>query len=124
MILEDTELDRKIATVVSRPKLEEKLGIHPTQVTADTQVAGHDELPLFTTPEEQQVARMAWEQIRKLSHQPQTLPSVTHLQKPEIRDAIVQAVTQRRPVPCRCKLPWRAFRKRSISPMSSPKPVN
>jgi len=104
VILEGAELDRKMATVVSRPNLDEKLGIHPTQVTADTHVAGHDEPPLFTTPAEQQVARMAWEEIRKLSHQPQTLPSVTHLQKPEIQDAIVQAVTKRHPSPVQMEL--------------------
>ena len=42
---------------------------------------------------------MAWEEIRKLANQPQKLPSVTHLQKPEIQAAIVKAVKQRQPSP-------------------------
>ena len=42
---------------------------------------------------------MAWEVIRKLENQPQKLPSVTHLQKPEIQAAIVKAVEERQPSP-------------------------
>jgi type III restriction enzyme len=99
VVLDDSDLARKTATMVSRPRLEEKLGLKPAQVTANTQMAGKDEPPVFTKPEEQKVAQMAWEEIRKLSNQPKILPSIEHLQKPEIQAAIVRAVEQRQPSP-------------------------
>jgi type III restriction enzyme len=42
---------------------------------------------------------MAWEEIRKLTNQPQRLPSVTHLRDPEIQAAIVAAIEKRQPSP-------------------------
>ncbi len=99
VVLDDADLGRKTATLVSRPRLTEKLGLRPQQVTANTRLAGQDEPPVFTKPEEQKVAQMAWEAIRKLENQPQKLPSVTHLQKPEIQSAIVKAVEERQPSP-------------------------
>jgi type III restriction enzyme len=76
----------------------------PAQVTANTQVVGKDERPVFTKPEEQKVAQMAWEEIRKLSNQPQILPSIEQLQKPEIQAAIVNAVERRQPSPAQMTL--------------------
>ena len=40
VVLDDAGADRKTATLVSRPRLEEKLGIKASQVTANTQLAG------------------------------------------------------------------------------------
>jgi type III restriction enzyme len=68
-------------------------------VTANTRLAGQHEPPVFTKPEDQKVAQMAWEEIRKLENQPLKLPSVTHLQKPEIQAVIVKAVEERQPSP-------------------------
>ena len=99
VVLDDAELSQKTATLVSRPRLSGKLGLKPIQVTANTRLAGRDEPPVFTKPEEQKVAQMAWEEIRKLENQPLKLPSVTHLQKPEIQAAIVKAVEERQPSP-------------------------
>ena len=99
VVLDETDLERKTATLVSRPKLEEKLGITPPQLTPNTHVTGKDEAPVFDKPEERRVAQMAWEEIRKLTHQPQKLPSVAHLQKPDVQAAIVEAVRQRQPSP-------------------------
>jgi type III restriction enzyme len=99
VVLDDAELNQKTATLVSRPRLSGKLGLKPIQVTANTRLAGQDEPPVFTKPEEQKVAQMAWEEIRKLENQPLKLPSVTHLQKPEIQAAIVKAVEERQPSP-------------------------
>lgn len=99
VVLDDEDLGRKTATLVSRPKLTEKLGVKPRQVTANTCLAGQDELPIFTKPEEQKVAQMTWDVIRELSNQPRNLPSVTHLQKPDIQAAIIKAVEERQPSP-------------------------
>jgi type III restriction enzyme len=59
-------------------------------------VAGEEETRLFTKPAEQKVAHIAWEVIRKLESQPQAVPTVEHLKKPEIQAAIVKAVEERR----------------------------
>ena len=99
VILDSDELGRKTVTVVSQSILATKLGIKPQQVTNCTTIAGHDEAPIFTTPSEQQAAQIAWEVIRKLENQPQTLPSVNYLLNAEIQAAIVLAVEeQRRPM--------------------------
>lgn len=96
MILDDDQLGHKTATVVSQSQLATKLGLHPSQITSSTTVAGEGETPLFTKPEEQKVARIAWEMICKMESQPQTLPTVEHLKKPEIQAAIVKAVEEQR----------------------------
>ena len=97
VVLDDEEFSRKTATLVSRPRLSEKLGLVPGQVTDSTRLAGQNETPAFSKPEEQKVAQTTWEVIRKLESQPQKLPSVTHLQKPEIVAGIVKAVEERQP---------------------------
>ena len=98
VVLDPDFLAQKTGTVVSQSQLATKLGLQPAQVTTSTTMAGTDVAPLFTKPEEQKVAQIAYEVIRKLENQPQTLPTVEHLKRPEIQAAIVKAVEeQRRP---------------------------
>ncbi|OJY56642.1 DEAD/DEAH box helicase family protein [Thiobacillus sp. 0-1251] len=94
VVLDTDELGQKTATVVSQSQLATKLGFKPVQVTRSTILAGQDVAPVFTKPEEQKVAQIAWEVIRKLENQPQMLPTIEHLKKPEILAAIVKAVEE------------------------------
>ncbi len=94
VVLDTDELGQKTATVVSQSQLATKLGFKPVQVTSSTTLAGQDVPPTFTKPEEQKVAQIAWEVIRKLENQPQMLPTIEHLKKPEIQAAIVKAVEE------------------------------
>jgi len=94
VVLDSADLGRKTITVVSQSKLATKLGLTPQEVTSSTKLTGQNETPLFTTPAEQKVARIAWDEIRKLENQPRKLPTVTYLQKPEIQAAIVEAVKE------------------------------
>jgi type III restriction enzyme len=96
VVLDSAELGQKTATVVSQSQLATKLGLRPAQSTGSTAVAGREETPVFTKPEEQKVAQIAWEVIRTLENQPQTLPTVEHLKRPEIQAAIVKAVEEQR----------------------------
>ena len=96
VVLDEAVLGQKTVTVVSQTNLATKLGIKPPQATGSTQVAGQDQARAFTKPEEQQVANIAWEVIRKLENQPQRLPDMNHLKKPEIQAAIVRAVEEQR----------------------------
>ncbi len=94
VVLDTDQLGQKTVTVVSQSKLATKLGLKPAQVTSSTTVAGQDVAPVFTKPEEQKVAQIAYEEIRKLENQPLTLPTIEHLKKPEIQAAIVKAVEE------------------------------
>jgi type III restriction enzyme len=94
VLLDTDELAQKTATVVSQSQLATKLGFKPVQVTRSTTLAGQDVAPVFTKPEEQKVAQIAWEVIRKLENQPQMLPTIAHLKNPEILAAIVKAVEE------------------------------
>ncbi len=87
------EAARKFSTIVSQSNLATKLGIPPTQQpTASTQIAGAEAPPLFTAPEDRKVAQIAYEVIRKLESQPQKLPSVSYLQKPEVQAMVLEEV--------------------------------
>ncbi|MBL8171556.1 MAG: DEAD/DEAH box helicase family protein [Acidobacteria bacterium] len=94
LVLNPDQLQQKTVTVVSQPQLATKLGFQPEQQTASTFVAGKNEAPVFTKPEEQKVAQIAYEVIRKMENKPSQVPSVAHLQKPEIQAAIVRAVEE------------------------------
>ncbi len=92
VVLNPDELAQKTVTVVSQPQLATKLGLQPEQATSTT-TTGTTEAPLFAKPEDQKVAQIAYEVIRRLENQPLKLPTVAHLQNPEIRAAIVKEVT-------------------------------
>jgi type III restriction enzyme len=98
IVLNPDQLQQKTVTVVSQSNLASSLGFQPEQTTASTRVANHNEPPVFQTPEERKVAQIAYTAIRKLENQPQKLPSVTHLQKPEIQAMVMEeVVSQYRP---------------------------
>lgn len=86
------ELARKTVTVVSQPQLLSSLGLQPDHATPNTVVASIAAPPAFATPEEQKAAQIAYNVIRKLESQPQKLPSVTYLLKPEIQAEIIKEV--------------------------------
>jgi type III restriction enzyme len=94
LVLDEDTLGQKTTTVVSQSQLATKLGLTPAHATSSTTVAGQDQAPAFTKPEEQKVAQITYEVIRKLENQPQTLPTIEYLKKPEIQAAIVKAVEE------------------------------
>jgi len=63
-------------------------------VTNNTIVGGGNEPPLFSDPEEQKVARLVHQAVRKLETQPAKVPSLAYLQKPEIQAMIVKDVEE------------------------------
>jgi type III restriction enzyme len=96
VVLDPDVLARKTGTVVSQSQLASMLGLQPAQVTSSTTMAGKDVAPLFSEPEEQKLARIAYEVIRTFENQPDVLPTVEHLARPEIQAAIVKAVDEQR----------------------------
>ncbi len=94
LVLDDNDFGQKTETLVSQSQLATKLGLKPSDATTSTKVAGQGEPPAFTKPEEQKVAQIAYEVIRKMEGQPATVPTLAHLMKPEIQAAIVKAVEE------------------------------
>jgi type III restriction enzyme len=92
LILGAEELGEKSVTVVSQSQLASKLGLQPEQLTASTLVPKAADPPIFTTPEEQRVAQITYQVIRKLENRPELLPSVTHLSKTDVQAAVLKEV--------------------------------
>ena len=92
VILEPEQLGDKTVTVVSQSQLASKLGLQPEQTTTSTLVPKAAEPPVFTTPEDQQVAQITYQVIRKLENQPQLLPSVSYLTNTDVQAAVLKDV--------------------------------
>jgi type III restriction enzyme len=84
----------KTVTYVSQPTIATRLGLRPEQATNSTIIGGVNETPLFTDPEEQKVARLVYQAVRKLETQPQIVPSLAYLRKAEIQSLIVKEVEE------------------------------
>jgi len=98
VILEPEQIGEKTVTVVSQPQLANKLGLQPEQASASTHIPQSVDAPVFTTPEDQKVAQITYEVIKKLENQPQKLPSVSHLSHPAIQAEVLLVVkSQYRP---------------------------
>src|SRR5690606_15060285 len=89
------DLDQKTKTVVSQSRLDTMLGIKPSGISGDTEIAGSEEAKAFSNPEEERVAQVTRDVIRKFESQPQRLPSVTYLTIPEIRAEVIREVRER-----------------------------
>ena len=92
VVLDMDQLGRKTVTVVSQPQVTSRLGFQPSQALTGGAAPGKSEAPLFTKPEEEKVAQIAYEAIRRLENQPQKLPTAAYLTRPDIRAALVQEV--------------------------------
>ena len=92
VILEPEQLGEKTVTVVSQSQLASKLGLQPEQTTTSTLVPKAAEPPMFTTPEDQKVAQIAYQVIRKMENQPQLLPSVSYLTNTDVQAAVLKEV--------------------------------
>ncbi len=92
VVLNPDQLQQKTVTIVSQPQLAAKLGLKPDHPTSSTQVTGFNEAPALFDAEEQRIAQITYDVIRKLEAQPEKLPSVTHLQQPEVQAAVLKEV--------------------------------
>ncbi len=93
VVLTEAQLQQKTVTVESRPQLEARLGLRSDAPVNGT--AGFGEAPAEFTHEAQQVARIAYDVIRRMETEPSRLPGVAHLQKPEVRAAVLREVESR-----------------------------
>jgi type III restriction enzyme len=93
LILDEVELDRKTTTVVASPTILTSLGLHSTP--AAPTFAQPSAPPAFTDPEEQKVAQLAYDAIRKLARSPDKVPGVSYLINPEVQAQVVREVQSR-----------------------------
>ncbi len=94
IVIDPDAMQERTLTVVSQPNLDTQLGVVPEHVTGTTEVAGTDSAPLFDDPVEREVARIAYDAIKRLATRPQELATVEHLSKPEVQAALVQQVEE------------------------------
>ncbi len=92
VIIPSEEFQQKMVTIVSQPLLAAKLGFEPKHVGTSTQIAGKDQTPEFSKPEEKKIAQIAYHTLRKLEHDPQKVPNSSYLLKEEILAKVVQEV--------------------------------
>lgn len=93
LILEEADFERKTKTVVSSPTILTGLGLQTTQADGSTTPSGTPApAPVFTDPAEVRVAQLAYEAFRKLSRQPDKVPSTIFLSRPEIQEKVLKEV--------------------------------
>lgn len=101
------ELTDRARTIVSQSNLAGALGLAPGGGAA-TPAAGSvppipgsaaPPAPAFASPAEQEVARAAYEAIKRMEGRPKDVPTAAHLTTPEVQAQIAKAVSERvRPV--------------------------
>jgi len=92
IILDPDDLRKGVATVVSQSNLSTQLGIKPQQVSRSTQLVPSSTAPVFRTPEEEKVAQLAYQAIRKVCSDVLVLPSIRNLQDQKVLDLVLNEV--------------------------------
>ena len=100
VILGPESLQQKTRTVFSQSTLESKLGFQPQQlpspISSSTAIdqPTSDTTPVFKTPQEQEIAQITYQVIRKLENQPDTVPTTAHLSSSTVQALLKEAVAQ------------------------------
>ncbi|MFN7138162.1 MAG: DEAD/DEAH box helicase family protein [Limisphaerales bacterium] len=92
VVLEPEKIAEKTVAVVSQSQLASSLGVQPAHTTPNTLVPQPTTPQVFTNSEEQKVAQITYQVIRKLESQPQTVPTVNYLTKPDIQAHVAREV--------------------------------
>jgi type III restriction enzyme len=74
LVLDEAELTRKTTTVVASPTILTSLGLQ--SAPAAQSLASPSAPPAFADPEEQKVARLAYDAFRKLARAPDKAPAL------------------------------------------------
>ena len=92
VILNPDQLQQKTVTIVSQPQLAAKLGLQPEHPTATTYESEPNRASSVFCPEEQRIAQITYDVIRRFESQPEKLPSVAYLQQPDVQAAVLREV--------------------------------
>jgi type III restriction enzyme len=92
LVLDEADFARKTVTVSSAPTILGSLGLQTAQTAEGAASAGPAPTPAFADPDEMRVARLAYDAFRKLAREPDKVPSVSYLSRPEVQERIVREV--------------------------------
>jgi len=92
LVLDEADFTRKTVTVVAAPTILGSLGLQTAQSADGAASAGPAPTPAFTDPDEMRVAQLAYDAFRKLAREPDKVPSVSYLSRPEVQEQIVREV--------------------------------
>lgn len=92
LVLDEETLTRKTTTVVAEPNILGKLGIKTGQSEEAAAFAGERPKPMFADPEAQRAAQLAYDAIRKLARQPDLVPDVSYIARPEVQEQLLKEV--------------------------------
>ncbi|MBD2178459.1 DEAD/DEAH box helicase family protein [Pseudanabaena sp. FACHB-1998] len=101
IILTDEDLQQKTQPVISRSQLSQALGLNlesatnlpsPISEGLSTNEPQVTQPLLFSTPIEQKIAQITYQEIRKLESQPDKVPTTAHLANPKIQAIVREAV--------------------------------
>lgn len=92
LVLDDDVLVRKTVTVVAAPTILSDLGIATGQSEEAAPYSGPVRRPVFTEPESQRVAQLAYNAIRKLSRSPGTVPDISFISRPDVQAELIREV--------------------------------
>lgn len=81
-------------TVVSSPTILGSLGLQAPQSTDGATVAGPAPAAAFADPGDLAVAQLAYAAFRKLAREPDKVPSVSYLSRPEVQAQVVREVRE------------------------------
>lgn len=95
LVLDAADFERKTVTVVSSPTILGSLGLQSPQATDGAAAAGPAPKAAFTDPDEMRVAQLAYDAFRKLAREPDKVPSVSYLSRPEVQEQIVREVSSK-----------------------------
>lgn len=93
VVLDGDEISKKTKTVVAQTNLATQLGTRPIQTTDSTEVVSREIVPVFKNEAEQHIANKAYEVIKKLENQPNTVPTTSYLQKADVQKLIIEEVS-------------------------------
>jgi type III restriction enzyme len=92
LVLDEADFARKTVTVVSAPTILGSLGLQTSQTVDGAASAGPAPTPAFADSDDMRVARLAYDAFRKLAREPEKVPSVAYLSRPEVQELVVREV--------------------------------
>lgn len=92
LVLDSADFERKTVTVVSSPSILGSLGLQSPQSGDGAALAGPAPTPAFTDPGDLAVARLAYDAFRKLAREPDKVPSVSYLSRPDVQAQVINEV--------------------------------
>ena len=92
LVLDAVDFTRKTVTVVSAPTILGSLGLQTAQSADGAASAGPPPTPAFTDPDDMRVAQLAYDAFRKLAREPDKVPNISYLLRPDVQAQVVREV--------------------------------